>query len=1086
MASYLSNWDNSFSNPVTQGVFTDFKNNLLDAVQWVYDSPAIDTQSLLRTSTTASGSFVGGGSFEMTGSGFLTAIWTVKNLIVHDSTWDYSFAGSVTVNAITKASSGFVNHIVIDPPSGGNVDIYGKSSSGSQDASISRITYQADNGVIELKGALIYHGLTKTITGTLTSLRYTETNGHDYQLTGLSYTLEKFDTYTDLNAFVLDMMKGNDLINGTAGNDVLRGFAGNDTLNGGKGADTMIGGADDDTYLIDNPDDKIIEDTGEGRDTARINIASAGGTYVLGANVENAVLINTLAVKVTGNELDNELTGNAAANTLEGGAGNDKLDGGKGADTMKGGAGDDSYIVDHAGDVVDETDGSGGDAGGTDEVQSKISFTLGGLAANAENLTLLGTASINGTGNALANHIAGNKGANILDGGEGDDLLEGNAGNDTYIVDSAGDQVTETLAGTAGGVDLVKSSVDFTLGANLENLLLIGNADIDGSGNALANTLTGNDGSNDLWGDDGRDILIGGAGNDFLDGINGGVDTLKGGAGDDWYYVSVIKSGTTAKLEDIVGEATNQGADTLLLYSEDSENNPLDLGLAAAGTIILPSNFENLNASFTYSNKLNFTGNTLANNILGNDADNIIDGGLGADILSGGSGNDSYIVDNSGDQILENADEGIDTVKVKFAKASQTYTLGDNLENAGLINAIAFNLTGNTLGNILTGNAAANILRGEQGDDIVNGGGGNDTLYGGDGGDELNGGTGADKMEGGLGDDVYFVDNAADIVDETGDALGTDEVRASINYTLGDNLENLTLIGKAALKGTGNALDNFITASDTGNILDGGQGDDTLLGGLGRDVLIGGDGTDSLNGGEGNDIYLFTSYQEHTEAEISDAAGIADEVRFASTIDGDQLFLFGGDTGIERVVIGTGTAAVANTSGNTALDITASDFGNALTIIGNAGNNQLFGTGFDDVISGGAGDDMLYGEAGNDQLTGGGGKDIFFIDFTDNTPNSDDADTITDFVHGTDLIYLSPDWAGNLSHGLDFSLGADAFIGGTQAATPTQMIIYDSVSGSLYYDGDGNGTDIAPIQIAIIGLGSHPTLSSSDFRVDWP
>ena len=143
--------------------------------------------------------------------------------------------------------------------------------------------------------------------------------------------------------------------------------------------------------------------------------------------IENLTLTGSAAIAGTGNDLSNVLTGNAGVNTLTGLGGNDTLNGGAGADTMLGGTGNDTYVVDNAGDVADET---GGD--GTDTVQSSITFSLSDAVhakGTIENLTLTGTAAINGTGNALANVITGNSGNNILAGLGGADQLIGGAGH---------------------------------------------------------------------------------------------------------------------------------------------------------------------------------------------------------------------------------------------------------------------------------------------------------------------------------------------------------------------------------------------------------------------------------------------------------------------------------------------------------------------------------------------------------------------------------------------------------------------------------------------------------------------------------
>jgi len=505
-------------------------------------------------------------------------------------------------------------------------------------------------------------------------------------------------------------LTGNTLDNVLTGNaaiNTLTGGEGNDTLTGGAGADTLIGGSGDDSYVIDNALDNLIENDGEGTDSVQSSI-----TYTLAANLEHLTLTGAAAINATGNELDNILTGNAGANILNGGGG---------ADTLIGGNGNDTYVVDDVGDFLSETNALA--AGGNDLVQAALTYTLGD---NLERLTLTGTAAINGTGNGLANTLTGNDGNNTLDGGAGadtligglgDDTLIGGLGDDTYLVDltatgtlqdaliEAADAGTDSMV-LRGSPTLVNAAT-LTLADNLENFdaSATGSTKLNLTGNALANVITGNAGNNTLNGDAGADTLDGGA----------GVDTLIGGLGDDTFRVDLT---TTGALQDTLIEAASAGTDTVLLRGSAT--------LTTAATLTLAANLENINASTTGSTKLNLTGNALANTLTGNAADNILDGGTGADLLIGGLGNDTYVIDNATDGVTELSGQGTDLIKVNIATANQTYTLGNHVENGTLINAVAFNLAGNTLNNLLTGNAAANALDGGSGADTLTGGAGDD------------------------------------------------------------------------------------------------------------------------------------------------------------------------------------------------------------------------------------------------------------------------------------------------------------------------------------------------------------------------
>ncbi len=612
--------------------------------------------------------------------------------------------------------------------------------------------------------------------------------------------------YGTLRDDIIRGLGGNDQIRASAGNDVLDGGAGNDFLEGWSGNDLYLFGrgygndyideqgdaSDVDTLqLIDGltPGDITLRATPDFGGDAILTIMSTGDYVDLGGFFASdalrvdriqfsdgtiwdysAMLAHTEGVNLVGTEDTDYLYGNVTNDTLlgwggddilSGGAGNDTLDGGVGADLMTGGTGNDLYVVDNIGDVVTEQAGQG-----TDTVQTSLTYVLG---ANLENLILTGSSAVNGTGNSLNNILTGNSAANVLTGG---------AGNDTYLV-GVGDTVVEAAS---AGTDTVKSDINWTLGTNLENLILTGVAAVNGTGNSLANTLTGNSAANILSGE-------------------AGADTLIGAQGDDLYIVDNVG--------DRVTELSGEGVDTV----------------QSSVTYTLAVNVENLTLSGSAA--INGTGNGLDNVLIGNSA---------ANRLTGGAGNDTYII-GAGDTVVEAVNAGSDTVQ-----SAVTHTLAANVENLTLIGTGTINGTGNALSNMLVGNSAANTLTG------------------------------------GAGDDTYVV-GAGDTVVEAMNA-GTDAVQSSVTWTLGANLENLSLTGGAAINGTGNTLANVVIGNAGNNVLTGGDGNDTLSGGRGND---------SLNGGTGNDVFQFA--RGDGQDTIADGSGTSDRMSFASSINPLDLML---------------------------------------------------------------------------------------------------------------------------------------------------------------------------------------------------
>ncbi len=374
-----------------------------------------------------------------------------------------------------------------------------------------------------------------------------------------------------------------------------------------------------------------------------------------------------------------------------GGTGSDTLNGGDDIDSLVGGAGNDVYVDDTFEDLIVELAN-----GGTDTVQTLAAAYSLELLANVENLSYEGLDADQfvGTGNALANTISGGDLADTLSGLAGNDTLQGGLGADTmiggdgsdvYFVDETGDVVTETNADLAiGGTDRVESDIDYTLGANLENLDLNGAA-VVGRGNTLNNVINGNANANQLFGAAGNDTLSGDDGNDLLDGgegndtLNGGDDndTIIGGAGNDTIDVG-------AGFNTIVYNTTNFGND--VINSFDS----------AGGS---PANQDRIDLSGLGVTAANF-------------ANRVFESAAGANTII--------------------------TIRENGAASAIQGTIQINGSNTAAIDITDFTLAtgtvlaGATAGNdTLNGTAGGDIINALAGTDTVNGNGGNDTLSGG-------------------------------------------------------------------------------------------------------------------------------------------------------------------------------------------------------------------------------------------------------------------------------------------------------------------------------------------------------------------
>ena len=568
------------------------------------------------------------------------------------------------------------------------------------------------------------------------------------------------------------------------------------------------------------------------------------------------------------------------------------------------------------------------------------------------------------TGTGEEDIINGLGGADTLVGGAGADTMVGGLGNDTYGVDNIADVVTENAN---EGTDTVQTSVSYTLAANVENLILTGSGNINGTGNPLGNVLTGNSGINVLTGLDGNDTLDGGAGADTLDG-GAGTDTASYAASSSGVTVSLAagtasggdaQGDTLINIENLTGSGFNDtlegnGANNVLsggagtdTVSYEHAGVAVTVSLATtaaqntggAGTDTL-SGFENLTGS-AFDDIL--TGSTAANVLIGLDGDDTLIGGAGADTMVGGLGNDTYVVDNTGDVVTESANEGIDTVQ-----AAVTYTLAANVENLTQTGNGNINGTGNTLDNVIVGNGGNNILAGLAGADTLDGGAGTDTASYAASSSGVTVSLAAGTASGGdaQGDTLINIENLTgsgfnDTLEGNGannvlsGGAGTDTVsyeHAGVAVTVSlatTAAQNTGGAGTDTLSGfenlTGSAFDDILTGSTAANVLIGLDGDDTLIGGAGADTMV---------GGLGNDTYVV----DNTGDVVTESA----------------------NEGIDTV-----QAAVTYTLAANVENLTQT------------GNGNINGTGntLDNVIVGNGGNNILAGLAGADTLDGGAGTD---------------------------------------------------------------------------------------------------------------
>ena len=939
-----------------------------------------------------------------------------------------------------------------------------------------------------------------------------------------------------------------DTIYGGNGDDVLRGEGGDDTLIGEDGADSLYGGPGDDLYEFEAAD-TLVEATGEGADTLRATVSAA-----LPDNFEILRLLGIDPLSGTGNGLDNTLVGNDGNNTLSGLAGDDTLNGGAGNDVLQGGAGNDTYVNPGA-DTITEVSGEG-----IDRVESSQTFTL---PDEVEDLALTGgSGSKNGTGNAVANHLIGSNGQNVLfglggndtleglngddtlDGGPGNDQLKGGSGNDV-VYGGAGNDVLQGGAGddlyfledndaveelANGGADRIVASLTMVLPGNVEDLRLTGAADLDGTGNALGNRISGNDGANVLDGGDGMDFLNGGLGHDVLYG-GAGSDYLNSSEGND-----ILAGGPGSDLYELSHEAT-------IIEQPGGDNDVVNAFIT----------IDSLAANVSWlmlmgSGNLDGTGNELDNFIVGNDGNNLVSGADGNDELQGGAGADSLYGGNGND--LLDGGEGSDRLFGDLGDDVLNYDPQDQSTVDGGAGEDLLRLLGTGVTLDLPAGDSSMLAAIE----IIDFGGGGDNVLVLDPDTVLAlSDTGTLRIDGRPGDlvqvnevwipgdvvtigsthyneytgngarlliqsDVAFVGFTSPSLD-AGDGndviVGTD-ANESIRGLEGDDLLHG---GAGADRLVGGPGTDTLMGGDGNDVLTGGDGNDVLDGGAGNDRLSGGLGTDDLDGGEGSDTYrvhaldagadtyhdsgtggldsdlidaanagvlLLEDLFDHASSGIDGILGAADGTSLAGEgghalewdfleITLSQISALTGTVYDDSIV---GSLADDRISGRGGADQLAGGAGRD-TLIGKGGTDTLHGDGGSDTLTGGSGDDILNGGAGRDTLNGGAGADTFVFDAA---PISTRADAINGFVASQDTIALDAELFTAITTPAGSTLAVGEFRANPSglARDANDHILYNTTNGSLFYDADGNGAGVA---VKIATLTDAPDLAADDFLI---
>jgi Ca2+-binding RTX toxin-like protein len=501
-------------------------------------------------------------------------------------------------------------------------------------------------------------------------------------------------------------LQGNDLGN------VITANSGNDTLIAGSGPAFLIGGAGNDTFVVNNVADVVQAKTGG------INTVQTSVSYVASANVKILTGTGNADITLTGNDLANVITANS---------GNDTLVAGSGGATLVGGSGNDTFVVNNINDVIVESPNAG-----IDSVLTSVDYVL---PANVQNITGTGTADLTLTGNGMTNVITANDGNDTLIAGSGIATLVGGAGNDTFVINNIHDVIVEN---PKSGIDTVKTSVSYTLSANLQNLAGTGTANLALTGNDLANVITANGGNDTLTGGIGNDTLIGGVGGDtYVYSLGDGLDTIVAGSGK-----NTIRFGQGLSLQNAVIRLTNADG-TPYQVTADGKSGYVHGAIPATGTLTLTAHVAILDGhgvaqgdqGMTFTVTVDSQGNLIspvgAFQFADGSSASFTDMLVKSEAIHGDESKGEIITGRNDDAIYA----GPHTLDVRAGSGNDTIHAGSH-------------------GTLAYGGGGNDYFIGGEGNDTFVGGWGTDVMQGGKGSDSLSDANGAAVMLGGHGSDT--------------------------------------------------------------------------------------------------------------------------------------------------------------------------------------------------------------------------------------------------------------------------------------------------------------------------------------------